>query len=73
MSKLLNQVSITVKNNDFCDELGIDLERTQLCAGNSIQSNGLVKDTCLVNIINDLNFYFNINNYRKNRGIAVDL
>jgi hypothetical protein len=48
VSKLLNQVSITVKSNDFCDELGVDLESSQLCAGNSVQSNGLVRDTCLV-------------------------
>ena len=47
MSKLLNQVSITVKSNNFCDELDVDLESSQLCAGNSVQSNGLVRDTCL--------------------------
>ncbi len=27
--------------------MDVDLESSQLCAGNSVQSNGLVRDTCL--------------------------
>ena len=45
-SNILNQVGVTIRDNSFCS--GFKLDDSQLCAGNTVASNGIVKDSCQV-------------------------
>lgn len=45
VSQVLNQAGITIRVDAFCNSVGIG-PFGQMCAGNSRQSNGQIKDTC---------------------------
>ncbi len=47
-SRVLNQVGLTVRDLSFCRTVGIGTNGAQICAGNTLASNGLVKDSCQV-------------------------
>ncbi len=51
VSRILNQVGINIRDNSFCRSVGIRSDNTQICAGNTLASNGLIKDSCQVNDI----------------------
>jgi len=46
VSRILNQVGISIRDTSFCRSVGIRSDNTQICAGNTLASNGLVKDSC---------------------------
>ena len=46
VSKVLNQVAVTVRDPNFCRSVGMSSSLLQICAGNTLSSNGLVKDSC---------------------------
>ena len=48
VSRVLNQVGISIREPSFCRSVGIGSTGAQICAGNTLQSNGLVKDSCQV-------------------------
>jgi hypothetical protein len=48
VSRILNQVGISIRDTSFCRSVGIRSDNTQICAGNTLASNGLVKDSCQV-------------------------
>lgn len=45
VSRILNQVGISVRDSSFCSAFRIT-PSDQICAGNTVASNGLVRDSC---------------------------